>query len=65
MTMREQPVRGVAQRMSDADGQVALQRLVNRSGFTLADLRRQGSKGEFNNLRARLAWIAVEAIDGD
>jgi hypothetical protein len=66
LTRWEQPVSAVAdERMSDADGQVALQRLVKRSGFTLADLRRQGSTGEFNNLQARVAWIAVRAIEGD
>lgn len=61
MTTWQQPL---SQKMNNQDAKVALDRVVTRSGFSLAELRRQAQAGEFETLRARLAWIAVKAIEG-
>lgn len=53
-----------AQRMTESDAHFALERVVGGSGFTLDELRAQARSGEFSTLRARLAWIAVQAIEG-
>lgn len=51
-------------RMSERDARIALDRVVRRSGYTLPELRQQARNGEFQSLRARLAWIAVQALEG-
>lgn len=63
MTTLQQPAGGM-QRMTQADAKIALDRVIAGSGFSLGDLRRQAQTGEFETLRARLAWIAVRAIEG-
>jgi hypothetical protein len=64
MTTLQQPVSTSAQRMSKLDARIALRRIVKRSGFTLSELRKQAQAGEFETLRARVAWIAIQAIEG-
>lgn len=65
MTTLQQPVRTNAQRMSKLDAKIALRRVVKGSGFTLPELRLQAQSGDFESLRARVAWIAIQAIEGD
>jgi hypothetical protein len=64
MTTMPQPIGIQASRMTDGDARVALERAVRRSGFSVGELRQQARDGEFKTLRARLAWIAVQAIEG-
>lgn len=64
MTTLQQPVGTKVQRMSKLDAKIALRRVVKRSGFTLPELRQQAQAGEFESLRARVAWIAIQAIEG-
>ncbi|SDD90121.1 hypothetical protein SAMN05421872_11260 [Nocardioides lianchengensis] len=63
MTTWQQPMGG-AQKMTADDAKVALTRAVSGSGFSLQELRQQARSGQFETLRARLAWIAVRAIEG-
>lgn len=64
MTTLQQPVQTSAQRMNKLDAKIALRRIVKRSGFTLPELRQQAQAGEFETLHARLAWVAIQAIEG-
>jgi hypothetical protein len=44
---------------SDEDLRRALRRAERRSGFTYEQLAEQASTGHFENVRARLAWVAI------
>lgn len=63
MTTLQKPI-VAAQCMSEEDAEIALDRVIARSGFTLPELRMQATECEFQSLHARLAWIAVQAIEG-
>jgi hypothetical protein len=62
MTMLQKPI-VAAQCMSEEDAEIALGRVIAQSGFTLPELRKQATECEFHSLHARLAWIAIQAIE--
>lgn len=47
---------------SDDDLRVAVQRALDSAGVSFEDLRSQAVAGRFENLRARLAWMAVQDL---
>jgi hypothetical protein len=44
---------------SEADLAAAIAGALSRSGFTYAQLARQARSGDFESIRARLAWVAI------
>lgn len=44
---------------SEADTQLSVQRAVQRSGFTPAELAEQAATHSFPTVSARVAWIAL------
>lgn len=43
----------------EQDLRVAVRHSLDRSGFTFQELQAQAASGDFESVRARMAWVAI------
>jgi len=48
---------------SEHETRVAIQRAVERSGYTRAELEQQAQRNSFASVSARIAWLALRDLD--
>lgn len=48
---------------SEHETRVAIQRAIQRSGYTRAELEQQAQQNSFASVSARIAWLALRDLD--